>query len=123
VERAQRLPELIAPLVSREPKRVCAVANVLLDVAGNQMSSMSTSWYLGSEWLLDVALRLQDMGQLERIAGTALFERMLEFNLPQAREVSLSLDKRTPTGSGAWRLAKRRPRRSRSRSTGTRART
>ena len=36
------------------------------------------------------------------------FERMLEFNMPQAREMALDLDKRTPVGVSARAPARRR---------------
>lgn len=97
--RAEYLPEILSKLVAPEPARVCAVVHALLDAAGDQMGNIATSWYLSTEWLLDIALQLQDMGAGERTAGSALFERMLEFNMPQAREMTLDLDKRTPVGS------------------------
>jgi hypothetical protein len=96
--RAERLPELLVKLVTSEPNRVCRVAHALLDTAGDQMGNFATSWYLSTEWLLDIALKLQDMGNAERAAGSMLFERMLEFNMPQAREMMLDLDKRMPVG-------------------------
>jgi len=95
--RAERLPELLVKLVASEPERVCQVVHALLNTVGDQMSDITTSWYLGSEWLLDIALKLQDMNVGDRVAGSALFERMLEFNMPQAREMTLDLDKRMPT--------------------------
>jgi hypothetical protein len=92
--RAERLPELLVKLVLAEPERVCRVAHSLLDTAGDQMGNIATSWYLSTEWLLDIALQLQDMAPAERAAGSTLFERMLEFNMPQARQMTLDLDKR-----------------------------
>lgn len=94
--RGERLPELVAKLVAFEPTLVCQVAHAILNTAGDQMGNITTSWYLSTEWLLDIALQLQDMGAAERVAGSILFERMLEFNMPQAREMTLELDKRTP---------------------------
>jgi hypothetical protein len=110
--RAECLPEILAKLVSSEPERVCQVAHALLDVAGAQMGSIATSWYLRTEWLLDIALQLQDMGPTERAAGSKLFERMLEFNMPQAREMTLDLDRRMPVGQGARRPLTRKSRNS-----------
>lgn len=106
---AERLPEILESLVVAEPKRVFQVASALLDAAGEQFGNIATSWYLGSEWLLAIALRLQDLGDVHRQAGSTLFERMLEFNLPQARELTLSLDKRT-SGQASSRPAIRRQR-------------
>jgi hypothetical protein len=94
--RAERLPKMLVKLVAVEPERVCQVVHALLNVAGDQMGNIATSWYLSTEWLLDIALQLQDMGAVERAAGSMLFERMLEFNMPQAKEMTLDLDKRTP---------------------------
>lgn len=106
--RAERLPEMLVKLVASEPARVCAVVHALLDAAGDQMGNIATSWYLSTEWLLDIALQLQDMGAAERAAGSALFERMLEFNMPQAKEMTLDLDKRTPVGSSPRAPVRRR---------------
>lgn len=105
--RAEGLPKMLAKLVASEPERVCQVVHALLDAAGNQMGNIETSWYLSTEWLLDIALQLQDMGAVERAAGSVLFERMLEFSMPQAREMTLDLDKRTPVGN-SWRAPARR---------------
>jgi hypothetical protein len=108
--RAERLPEMLVKLVASEPARVCAVVHALLDAAGDQMGNIATSWYLSTEWLLDIALQLQDMGAAERTAGSVLFERMLEFNMPQAKEMTLDLDKRTPVGSSPRAPVRRRSR-------------
>ncbi len=105
---AQHLPEALFALTTAEPLRVCNVANKLLDVAGEQMGNIATSWYLSTEWLLAIALRLQDIGPTERVKGSALFERMLEFNMPQAREMTLDLDKRTPATSSPRPQMRRR---------------
>ena len=108
--RAERLPEILVKLVVSEPARVCSVVHALLDAAADQMGNIATSWYSRTEWLLDIALQLQDMGAAERAAGSALFERMLEFNMPQAREMTLDLDKRTPVGSRPRAAVRRRSR-------------
>lgn len=106
---ADILPEQLAKLAAREPRRVYQVANTLLDIVGEKMGNISTSWYLSTEWIVDIALKLQDLGESERALGALLFERMLEFNIPQAKEMSISLDKRTPAGR-APKHPRRRPR-------------
>lgn len=93
---AERLAEHLEALADFDPERVAALANALLDQAGEAMGNISTSWYMTSEPLLAVALALQDKDEPHRSAGLALFERMLEFNLPQARELTLDLDRRMP---------------------------
>ncbi|MCL6262295.1 hypothetical protein [Craterilacuibacter sp. RT1T] len=106
--RVELLPEMLVKLVASEPARVCQVVHALLDAAGDQMGNIATSWYLSTEWLLDIALQLQDMGPDERVAGSVLFERMLEYNMPQAREMTLDLDKRTPVVSSPHAPRRRR---------------
>lgn len=91
-----------------DPVRVARVCNKLLDVAGEAMRDISTRWYLTGEPLSAIALALQDMGEPYRADGVALFERMLEFNLPQAKEMAFSLDKRMPMGSSPQRPRRRR---------------
>jgi hypothetical protein len=98
---AERLPEILERLVDFDPTRVASIANALVDVAGDQMASMATSWYLSTSPLLTIALKLQDLGEAHRSAGSALFERMLEFNLPQAHELTLELDKRMAVADSA----------------------
>lgn len=107
---ADHLPEILETLVTVEPERVCAVANRILDVAAEAIGDLSTSWSLSAESLMAIAFRLQDLGKNHRRAGSALFERMLEFNLPQAYELTLDLDKRTPIRSTPARRARRRRR-------------
>lgn len=106
--RAEYLGEHLETLLAVEPERVARLCNALLDQAGEAMGNMATSWYLSSEPILDVALMLQDIDAPHRTAGLALFERMLEFNLPQAHEMALNLDKRTPNLSAASRPSIRR---------------
>jgi hypothetical protein len=107
-QQAEFLGEHLEYLVEIEPERVARLANALLDQVGEAMTNMATSWYLRSESLLAVALALQDMGEPHRTNGVTLFERMLEFNLPQAHEMVLSLDKRTPQGAPAPSVRRRK---------------
>ena len=107
-QNAEQVPEILESLVVYDPDRVCKVANAVLDVANEQMGNMATSWYLSTEPLLAVALRLQDLGARQRDEGSRLFERMLEFNLPQAQELTLDLDKRTPIKGGYRPIRRRR---------------
>ena len=59
----------------------CTRCNILLDLAGIGMGNMALSHYLMSEPLVTIALALQDRGMPHQSQGTALFERMLEFNV------------------------------------------
>lgn len=116
--RAEHFSEVLANLTVSEPDLVCRVAHAILDVVADQMVNIGTSWYFGTEWLLDIALKLQDMGEAQRADGSKLFERMLEFNMPQAREMTLDLDKRMPSGNSP-RAPRRRSRTRTRRGAGT----
>ncbi|MDD4913091.1 MAG: DUF4062 domain-containing protein [Sideroxydans sp.] len=105
---AEFLVEHLEYMVEQEPERVARLANILFDQVGEAMGNIATSWYLRSESLLAIALALQDMVEPHRTNGLALFERMLEFNLPQANEMVLSLDKRTPQGAAVPSVRRRR---------------
>jgi len=107
-QRTEYLIEHLETLVTADPARVARVCNVLLDEVGVAMRDLSTHWYLSGEPLAAIALALQDMGEPHRAEGVALFERMLEFNLPQAREMTLSLDKRMSTDSAVSRPRRKR---------------
>jgi len=107
-QRSEYLLEHLETLVVSDPARVARVCNTLLDVAGEAMHEISTRWYLTGEPLSAIGSTLQDMGEPYRADGVALFERMLEFNLPQAKEMALSLDKRMPIGSSPPRPRRRR---------------
>lgn len=109
-QRSEYLIQHLETLVTSDPVRVARVCNTLLDVAGEAMRDLSTRWYLTGEPLSAIALALQDMGEPYRADGVALFERMLEFNLPQVKEMALSLDKRMPVGSSPLRPRRRRQR-------------
>lgn len=114
-EQAESVGECLVTLVNVEPERVYRVSNLLLDIAGQDIGNVASSRYLMSESLLAIALGLQELGGQHQAEGTTLFERMLEFNVPQARDMLLDLDKRTPKGGSApsvrrrkWRKAKKR---------------
>ena len=108
-QRAQHLSEHLENLVFSDPERVTRVTNALLDRAGEAMRNIASSWHHNIEPLLTISLKLQEMGPPHREAGLHLFERMLEFNLAQAHDVVVSLDKRTPNAVSPKR-PKRRPR-------------
>ncbi len=107
-QRSQHLVKHLDMLMVFEPALVARLANALVDQSGEAMRSTATSWSLRGESLMDIALRLQDMGEPYPTAGLELFERMLEFNLPHVQEMALSLDKRTVNDSAAARPSKRR---------------
>jgi len=107
-ERGESVGECLETIVHAEPDRVCTVCNILIDLVGTDVGNIASSRYLMSESLLSISLTLQDLGASHRAQGTALFERMLEINIPQAREMLLELDKRTPQRASAKSVRRRR---------------
>ncbi|MVF22617.1 DUF4062 domain-containing protein [Methylocaldum sp. BRCS4] len=108
---AEFVGECLEELVHIEPERIYKICNILLDLAGMDMGNIASSRYLMSESLVTIALALQDLGAPHQAQGTALFERMLEFNVLQAREILLDLDKRTPQQTSATSVRRRKWRR------------
>lgn len=107
---ADRLVEHLEALVAAEPERVVRLCHVMLDEVGETIADLAKGWYLSGELFTAIAFELQDMGGPHRDSGLRLFERLLEFNLPHAREMTLSLDKRTPPTTNTPRPSRRRKR-------------
>lgn len=112
-QQSEFVGESLVTLVHTEPDRVFRVCNTLLDLAGMDMGNMASSRYLMSESLVTIALALQDLGAPHQAQGTALFERMLEFNVHQARDMLVDLDKRTPQRASATSVRRRKWKRAR----------
>ena len=93
-QQAESIVSCLVSLVNCEPNRVFQVCNIILKEAGEDMGSMASSRYIMSDSLLVIAMELQDMGLKYQDMGTSLFEQMLEFNIPQANDLVLDLDKR-----------------------------
>lgn len=111
ISHADRLAEHLEGLVDYDPARVASLAHALLDHAGASMGNLGASWYFSCEPLLVLALALQDKEEPHRSAGLSLFERMLEYNLPQAHELTLDLDRRMPNDCAPRPARRRRKRR------------
>ncbi|MGR8980220.1 MAG: hypothetical protein ACU84H_09035 [Gammaproteobacteria bacterium] len=100
--------ECLLSIVDVEPERVSKVCHQLLDQIGNEMNNISSSYYFLGDALVSIALRLQELGKGHQSQGADLFERILEFNAPQAKEVLTDLDKRTPNVTGTPRVSRRK---------------
>lgn len=107
-QQSEFVGESLVTLVHTEPHRVYRLSNTLLDLAGMDMGNVISSRFLMGESLVTIALALQDLGAPYQAQGTALFERMLEFNVPQARDILLDLDRRTPQRASATSVRRRR---------------
>lgn len=104
------LGECLISMLDAEPLLVADVARSLLDTAGDDFFNPTSSRYFLTEHLLAVSLRLQEMGAPHQELGAHIFERLLEFNTPEARSVIVDLDKRT-TNAPASPPPRRRRRR------------
>jgi hypothetical protein len=81
-------------LVTSEPQRVYRVCSVILEQIGHKIADVQTSWSLRAGNLVDIALLLQRLGDNNRQNGLALFERLLELDTPNARDILIQLDRR-----------------------------
>jgi hypothetical protein len=109
--RAEHFPEILEGLVEYQPLRVAKLAHAVIDTVGSRLADTASGWAFHCESLISVALRLQDMPGEISLRGVELFERLLEFNVPTAAEMALSLDRRTPNVGVRSRLPRRRMKR------------
>jgi len=100
--------QCLESIIDFEPERVFRVCSALLDCDGEDMSSFASARYLLGEPLVNIAFSLQELGGDYRALGTALFERLLEFNVAHARELLVDLDNRTCQGAAAVNPPRRR---------------
>jgi hypothetical protein len=104
------LGECMMSMLATIPLVVANVARSLLDAIGDDFFSHTTSRYFLAEHLLTTSLRLQEMGTPHQELGAHIFERMLEFNTPEARNIIFDLDKRTANAGGSPSARRRRKR-------------
>lgn len=89
------LGECLVSILEAAPLVVANVVNSLLNASGDEFFNGTSSRYFLVDNLLTISLRLQEMGAPFQELGAHVFERLLEFNTPEARNVALDLDKRT----------------------------
>lgn len=93
------LGECLISMLEAAPLLVAGITQSLLDTIGDDFFSHTSSRYFLTEHLLTVSLRLQEMGNSHQELGVQIFERLLEFNAPEARSLILDIDKRTPNAT------------------------
>lgn len=106
------LGECLISMLETAPLIVSSVARSLLDAVGDDFFNPTSSRYFLAEHLLTVSLRLQEMGAAHQELGAHIFERLLEFNTPETRNVVMDLDKRITNALGTAPPRRRRSRRS-----------
>jgi len=89
------LGECLVSMLEAAPLVVANVVRSLLDESDDEFFNDTSSRYFLTEHLLTVCLRLQEMGTPHQEFGAQIFERLLELNNVEARNVTLDLDKRT----------------------------
>lgn len=102
------LGECLVSMLEAAPLVVANVVRSLLDAAGDEFFNDTSSRYFLVEHLLTISLRLQEMGAPHQEHGAHIFERLLEFNTSEARNVTLDLDKRTANTSSFHSPRRRR---------------
>ncbi|WP_155944527.1 ATP-binding protein [Pseudoxanthomonas sp. Root630] len=104
------LGECLVSMLEAAPLVVANVVRSLLDGSGDDFFNDASSRYFLAEHLLTVSLRLQEIGGSHQENGAHIFERLLEFNMSEARNVTLDIDKRTTNAPGAPSPMRRRRR-------------
>lgn len=102
------LGECLVSMLEAAPLTVANVVRSLLNAVDDDFLNDTSSRYFLTEHLLTVSLRLQEMAATHQELGAYIFERMLELNTLEARNLTLDLDKRTTNTPGSPSPRRRR---------------
>lgn len=106
------LIEGLAAGAAFEPELVSNLCNKFLDIGTVDIKNVGTKYAHLAEPLVSIALTLHRMPSPNREKGLALFERLSETNIQEARQALDTIDRR-PLKSQSFRLTPRRVRRRR----------
>ncbi len=112
VKSAEALIEGVEYATSIEPELVSRICNRFLDIGIEAIGNMATRFALLAEPLVSIALTLHRMPPPFRASGLRIFERLLESNIPAARQALDILDRR-PISTGPQQIPPGRRRRRR----------
>lgn len=104
------LIEGLAAGASLEPELVSNLCNKFLDIGTGDIKNVGTKYAHLAEPLVSIALTLHRMPSPNREKGLAIFERLSETNIQEARQALDTIDRR-PLKSQSYRLTPRRVRR------------
>lgn len=112
VKSAEALIEGVEYAASIEPESVGRICDRFLDIGIEEIGNMATRFALLAEPIVSIALTLHRMPPPFRASGLRIFERLLESNIPAARQALDILDRR-PISTGPQQIPPRRRRRRR----------
>jgi hypothetical protein len=109
---ADKLIEGVMDQVGAEPEIIARICNRVLEVGKTEIRNIGSRLALIAEPMVSIALTLHRKPQPFRTIGLELFEKLIDSNIPHARQALDILD-RKPITANAPRPMRRRPRRKR----------
>jgi len=109
---ADKLIEGVMDQVGAEPEIIGRICNRVLEVGKTEIRNIGSRLALIAEPMVSIALTLHRKPQPFRTIGLELFEKLIDSNIPHARQALDILD-RKPVTANAPRPMRRRPRRKR----------
>jgi hypothetical protein len=111
---ADKLIEGIMEQVAAEPEIIGRICNRVVEAGKTKIRNISSRLALTAESIVSIALTLHRKPQPFRTIGLELFEKLIDSNIPHARQALDILDRKPVTayGSRPMRLRRRRERKS-----------
>lgn len=102
--------ERIQDMLHGNPDLVFRICKALLDLSGDKLANISTSFSIHAPELIDIALTLQRYEGKYRQQGLELFERLLKLEAYGARDALIEIDSRPINANRIVKRSRRRKR-------------
>lgn len=107
VKSAERLIEGVVDYTAIEPEIVTRICSRVLEVGRDEIKNVGSSYAFVAEPIVSIALTLHRMSPPYREKGLKLFEKLIESDIPEARQALSILDRRPLTDRYPMRLRRR----------------
>jgi hypothetical protein len=94
VKSAERLIEGVVDYTAIEPEIVTRICSRVLEVGRDEIKNVGSSYAFVAEPIVSIALTLHRMSPPYREKGLELFEKLIESDIPEARQALSILDRR-----------------------------
>jgi len=111
IESAERLIEGVIDNTAIEPELIGNICSRIIEVGKEEIKNPGSRYSLVAEPIVSIALTLHRMAPPHREVGLAIFEELIESNIPQARNALDILDRKPMITQAPMRFRRRRRKR------------
>lgn len=111
VKSAERIVETIIDYTKNEPNIVAKICSRVIEVGKNEIENMGSHYSFVAEPIVSIALTLHRMECPYREMGLVLFEKLIESDIPYARQALSILDNKPLADRYPMRMRRRRKKR------------